>query len=181
METMLESGVDALLIETIFDTLNAKAAMAERAMKATGVKVPVMLSVTVSDTGGRTLSGQTLEAFLASVQHADIFSVGLNCSFGAKQLKPFLEQLYSSPYYISAYPNAGLPNSLGKYDQTPADMAHEVKEYVHEGLINISLGGCTDAYIAEYPALIAGAKPHIPVCKPDCMWLSGLELLGSET
>lgn len=182
MEAMLESGVDALLIETIFDTLNAKAAIlaAERAMQATGLKVPVMLSVTVSDTGGRTLSGQTLEAFLASVQHADIFSVGLNCSFGAKQLKPFLEQLAArAPYYISAYPNAGLPNSLGKYDQTPADMAHEVEEYIHEGLINI-IGGCcgtTDAYIAEYPALIAGAKPHVPARKPDCMWLSGLELL----
>ena len=182
MEALLESGVDALLIETIFDTLNAKAAIlaAERAMQATGLKVPVMLSVTVSDTGGRTLSGQTLEAFLASVQHADIFSVGLNCSFGAKQLKPFLEQLAArAPYYISAYPNAGLPNSLGKYDQTPADMAHEVKEYIHEGLINI-IGGCcgtTDAYIAEYPALIAGAKPHVPARRPDCMWLSGLELL----
>ena len=182
MEAMLESGVDALLIETIFDTLNAKAAIlaAERAMQATGLKVPVMLSVTVSDTGGRTLSGQTLEAFLASVQHADIFSVGLNCSFGAKQLKPFLEQLAArAPYYISANPNAGLPNSLGKYDQTPADMAHEVKEYIHEGLINI-IGGCcgtTDAYIAEYPALIAGAKPHVPARRPDCMWLSGLELL----
>ena len=182
MEAMLESGVDALLIETIFDTLNAKAAIlaAERAMQATGLKGPVMLSVTVSDTGGRTLSGQTLEAFLASVQHADIFSVGLNCSFGAKQLKPFLEQLAArAPYYISAYPNAGLPNSLGKYDQTPADMAHEVKEYIHEGLINI-IGGCcgtTDAYIAEYPALIAGAKPHVPARRPDCMWLSGLELL----
>lgn len=182
MEAMLESGVDALLIETIFDTLNAKAAIlaAERAMQATGLKVPVMLSVTVSDTGGRTLSGQTLEAFLASVQHADIFSVGLNCSFGAKQLKPFLEQLAArAPYYISAYPNAGLPNSLGKYDQTSADMAHEVEEYIHEGLINI-IGGCcgtTDAYIAEYPALIAGAKPHVPARKPDCMWLSGLELL----
>lgn len=182
MEAMLESGVDALLIETIFDTLNAKAAIlaAERAMQATGLKIPVMLSVTVSDTGGRTLSGQTLEAFLASVQHADIFSVGLNCSFGAKQLKPFLEQLAArAPYYISAYPNAGLPNSLGKYDQTPADMAHEVKEYIHEGLINI-IGGCcgtTDAYIAEYPALIAGAKPHVPARRPDCMWLSGLELL----
>ena len=88
------------------------------------------------------MSGQTLEAFLASVQHANIFSVGLNCSFGARQLKPFLEQLASrAPYYISAYPNAGLPNSLGKYDQTPADMAHEVKEYIQEGLVNI-IGGC---------------------------------------
>lgn len=182
MEALLEGGVDALLIETIFDSLNAKAAIcaAERAMQVTGLKVPVMLSVTVSDTGGRTLSGQTLEAFLASVQHADIFSVGLNCSFGAKQLKPFLKQLAArAPYYISAYPNAGLPNSLGKYDQSPADMAHEVKEYIHEGLINI-IGGCcgtTDAYIAEYPALIAGAQPHVPASKPDCMWLSGLELL----
>ena len=114
------------------------------------------------------------------MQHANIFSVGLNCSFGARQLKPFLEQLAArAPYYISAYPNAGLPNSLGQYDQSPADMAHEVKEYIHEGLINI-IGGCcgtTDAYIAEYPALIEGARPHVPVRKPDCLWLSGLELL----
>lgn len=182
MEAMLEGGVDAILIETIFDTLNAKAAIyaAEKAIKKTGVKVPIMLSVTVSDTGGRTLSGQTLDAFLASVQHADIFSVGLNCSFGAKQLKPFLEQLAArAPYYISAYPNAGLPNSLGQYDQTPTDMAHEVKEYIREGLVNI-IGGCcgtTDAYIAEYPALIEGARPHVPARKPDCLWLSGLELL----
>ena len=86
-----------------------------------------MLSITVSDTGGRTLSGQTLDAFLASVQHAPIFSIGLNCSFGAKQLKPFLQQLAArAPYYISAYPNAGLPNSMGEYDQTPVDMAREV-------------------------------------------------------
>ena len=182
MEAMLEGGVDAILIETIFDTLNAKAAVyaAEQAIKITGVEVPIMLSVTVSDTGGRTLSGQTLDAFLASVQHVNIFSVGLNCSFGARQLKPFLEQLAArAPYYISAYPNAGLPNSLGQYDQSPADMAHEVKEYIHEGLINI-IGGCcgtTDAYIAEYPALIEGARPHVPVRKPDCLWLSGLELL----
>ena len=116
MEALLEGGVDALLIETIFDTLNAKAAIfaAGQAMETVGVHVPLMLSVTVSDIGGRTLSGQTLDAFLASVQHADIFSVGLNCSFGARQLKPFLEQLAArAPYYISAYPNAGLPNSLG--------------------------------------------------------------------
>ena len=185
MEALLEGGVDAILIETIFDTLNAKAAIfaAEQAMKMTGIEVPIMLSVTVSDIGGRTLSGQTLDAFLASVQHANIFSVGLNCSFGARQLKPFLEQLASrAPSYISAYPNAGLPNSLGKYDQTPADMAHEVREYIEEGLINI-IGGCcgtTDAYIAEYPALVEGAKPHVPASAPDCMWLSGLELLEAK-
>ena len=182
MEAMLEAGVDALLIETIFDTLNAKAAIyaAEQAMEAIGVRVPLMLSVTVSDIGGRTLSGQTLEAFLASVQHADIFSVGLNCSFGARQLKPFLGQLAArAPYYISAYPNAGLPNSLGTYDQTPAEMADEIREYVHEGLVNI-IGGCcgtTDEYIAAYSSLIAGAVPHIPASVPDNLWLSGLELL----
>ena len=182
MEAMLEAGVDALLIETIFDTLNAKAAIyaAEQAMEAIGVRVPLMLSVTVSDIGGRTLSGQTLEAFLASVQHADIFSVGLNCSFGARQLKPFLEQLAArAPYYISAYPNAGLPNSLGTYDQTPAEMADEIREYVHEGLVNI-IGGCcgtTDEYIAAYSSLIAGAVPRIPALASDNLWLSGLELL----
>ena len=182
MEAMLEAGVDALLIETIFDTLNAKAAIyaAEQAMEAIGVRVPLMLSVTVSDIGGRTLSGQTLEAFLASVQHADIFSVGLNCSFGARQLKPFLEQLAArAPYYISAYPNAGLPNSLGTYDQTPAEMADEIREYIHEGLVNI-IGGCcgtTDEYIAAYSSFIVGAVPRIPASLPDNLWLSGLELL----
>lgn len=182
MEVLLKEGVDALLIETIFDTLNAKAAIyaAEEAMNKVGMTVPIMLSITVSDSGGRTLSGQTLEAFLASVQHANIFSIGLNCSFGARQLKPFLQQLaLQAPYYISAYPNAGLPNSLGQYDQTPEDMAHEVKEYIHERMVNI-IGGCcgtTDAYIAEYPNLIKNAQPHIPVSVPDAMWLSGLERL----
>ena len=182
MEALLEGGVDAILIETIFDTLNAKAAVlaAETAMQNLGRNVPLMLSVTVSDVAGRTLSGQTLDAFLASVQHADIFSIGLNCSFGARQLKPFLEQLARrAPYYISAYPNAGLPNSLGQYDQTPEEMAAEVKEYIDEGLVNI-IGGCcgtTEAYIAKYQELIKDAKPHVPAPKPDYLWLSGLELL----
>ncbi len=182
MEALIDGGVDAILIETIFDTLNAKAAIfaAESAMQVKGVSLPIMLSVTVSDAGGRTLSGQTLDAFLASVQHAPIFSVGLNCSFGAKQLKPFLEGLATrAPYYISAYPNAGLPNSLGKYDQSPEEMAGQIKEYIEEGLANI-IGGCcgtTDEYIAKYVALIEGKAPHIPVERPDCMWLSGLELL----
>ena len=182
MEALLEGGVDAILIETIFDTLNAKAAIfaACEAMKKVGREVPLMLSVTVSDTGGRTLSGQTLDAFLASVQHAPIFSIGLNCSFGAKQLKPFLQQLAArAPYYISAYPNAGLPNSMGEYDQTPEDMAREVKEYIEEGLVNI-IGGCcgtTEAYIAKYMPLVDGAQPHTPVAKPETFCLSGLELL----
>lgn len=182
MEALLEGGVDALLIETIFDTLNAKAAIraAELSMEKTGRKVPLMLSVTVSDVGGRTLSGQTLDAFLASVEHADLFSIGLNCSFGARQLKPFLERLAArAPYYVSAYPNAGLPNTLGQYDQTPEDMAAEVKEYIDEGLVNI-IGGCcgtTEKYIAKYQDLIRGVQPRVPVQPHKYMWLSGLELL----
>lgn len=182
MEALIEGGVDAILIETIFDTLNAKVAIqaAELSMQKMGRKLPLMLSVTVSDIAGRTLSGQTLDAFLASVQHADLFSVGLNCSFGARQLKPFLEQLAKrAPYYISAYPNAGLPNSLGQYDQSPEEMAAEVKEYIDEGLVNI-IGGCcgtTEEYIARYQELIKDAKPHIPAPEPQSLWLSGLELL----
>lgn len=187
MEALLEGGVDAILIETIFDTLNAKAAIfaAESAMRNSGREVPLMLSVTVSDIAGRTLSGQTLDAFLASVQHAPIFSIGLNCSFGARQLKPFLEGLANrAPYYISAYPNAGLPNSLGQYDQTPEEMASEVKEYIEEGLVNI-IGGCcgtTEEYIAKYQDLIqhpdgSWKTPHVPADKPQRLWLSGLELL----
>ncbi len=189
MEALLEGGVDALLIETIFDTLNAKAAIfaAEEAMQRMNREVPLMLSITVSDAAGRTLSGQTLDAFLASVQHANIFSIGLNCSFGAKQLKPFLERLAArAPYYISAYPNAGLPNSLGEYDQTPEQMAAEVKEYVDEGLVNI-IGGCcgtTEKYIEKYQELITfpqndkkWKQPHVPANKPDHLCLSGLELL----
>ncbi len=181
MEALIEGGVDALLIETIFDTLNAKAALyaAEQVMERMGRRLPIMLSVTISDAAGRTLSGQTLDAFLASVSRADIFSVGLNCSFGAAQMKPYLKGLAArAPYYISCYPNAGLPNSLGGYDQTPAEMAVQVKEYITEGLVNI-IGGCcgtTDAYIAEYAALVEGAKPHVPTSRPEALWLSGLEL-----
>ena len=181
IEALIEGGVDALLIETIFDTLNAKAAIyaAEQVMTRMDKHLPIMLSVTLSDTAGRTLSGQTLDAFLASVSHADIFSVGLNCSFGAAQMKPYLRSLAArAPYYISCYPNAGLPNNLGGYDQTPVEMAAQVKEYIDEGLVNI-IGGCcgtTDAYIAEYAQLIEGAKPHTPTKRPGTMWLSGMEL-----
>ncbi|MCQ2257224.1 MAG: methionine synthase [Bacteroidaceae bacterium] len=182
IEALIDGGVDALLIETIFDSLNAKACIyaAENIMEKKGRRIPIMLSVTVSDTAGRTLSGQTLEAFLASVQHADILSIGLNCSFGARQLKPFLKLLAAkAPYYISAHPNAGLPNSLGLYDQTPQMMAQQIAEYVDEGLVNI-IGGCcgtTEAYIAEYPALVEGKKPHVPAQPAQNMILSGLELL----
>lgn len=182
MEALLEGGVDAVLIETIFDTLNAKAAImaARECMEKVGRRVPIMLSATVADVSGRTLSGQTLEAFLASVMSDDIFSVGLNCSFGARQLKPYLEVLAQrAPCYISAYPNAGLPNSLGQYDQTPDEMAEEVGEYVAEGLVNI-IGGCcgtTEEYIARYQDIIRGKQPHVPVPPSENLCLSGLELL----
>lgn len=181
IEALLLGGVDALLIETIFDTLNAKAAIwaARRSMQKLAREVPIMLSVTVSDVAGRTLSGQTMDAFLASVSHADLLSVGLNCSFGARQLKPFLEQLARrAPFYISAYPNAGLPNSLGQYDQSPDDMEAEMKEYVDEGLVNI-IGGCcgtTHEYIARYGKLVEGAHPHRPAVASRNLCLSGLEL-----
>ena len=148
--------------------------------RRSGRQMPIMLSITVSDLAGRTLSGQTLDAVLASVSSYPLFSVGLNCSFGADQMKPFLEELARrAPYYISAYPNAGLPNSLGQYDQTAETMAPLIKDFVDEGLVNI-IGGCcgtTDEFIAKYVPIVENAKPHVPQPKPQTMWLSGLELL----
>lgn len=182
MDALVEGGVDALLIETIFDTLNSKAAIdaAIDVMSRHCVDLPIMLSVTVSDLAGRTLSGQTLDAYLASVSTYPIFSIGLNCSFGAAQMKPYLRQLAQrAPYYISAYPNAGLPNSLGLYDETPESMAPQIGEFIDEGLVNI-VGGCcgtTEKFIERYVPLAAGKRPHKPADKPQTMWLSGLELL----
>ena len=196
MNGLIEGGVDALLIETIFDTLNAKCAVdaAMRSMAEKGVELPIMLSVTISDLAGRTLSGQTLDAFLASVSTYPIFSIGLNCSFGATQMKPYLRELArKAPYYISCYPNAGLPNALGLYDETAESMAPKMGELVDEGLVNI-IGGCcgtTDEFIRLYQPLVRGKwkeengkripgewkKPHVPVERPQSMWLSGLELL----
>ena len=181
-DALIEGGVDALLIETIFDTLNAKVAIdaVMRVMERRQIELPIMLSVTVSDLAGRTLSGQTLDAFLASISTYPIFSVGLNCSFGATQMKPFLKELArKAPYYISAYPNAGLPNSMGLYDETAETMAPKMGELVDEGLVNI-IGGCCgtdETFISKYVPLVAGKDPHIPVEKPLTMWLSGLELL----
>ena len=186
VDALIEGGVDALLIETIFDTLNAKAAIdaAITVMQQRGVDLPIMLSVTISDAAGRTLSGQTLDAFLASVSSYPIFSVGLNCSFGADQMAPYLRQLARrAPYYISAYPNAGLPNSMGFYDETPQSMAPKIGALIDEGLVNI-VGGCcgtTDEFIREYQQLVIKKQPHVPVPKSDAMWLSGLELLEVST
>lgn len=185
IEALIDGGVDLLLIETIFDTLNAKAALfaADEVNKERGINIPIMISVTLSDKGGRTLSGQTIGAFLASINHIDYLSVGLNCSFGASDMKPFLKEIGKrAPSFISAYPNAGLPNQFGEYDETPEIMAHQIKEFVDEGLVNI-LGGCcgtTPDHIAQYVALVEGAKPHQPAPAPQYMWLSGLELLEAK-
>ena len=177
---MIEGGIDAVLIETIFDTLNAKVAIdaSLSEMKKADVNLPIMLSVTITDLSGRTLSGQTLDAFLASVSSYPIFSVGLNCSFGAEQMRPYLKELAAkAPYYISIHPNAGLPNSMGEYDETPEIMVPQMASFVDEGLVNI-IGGCcgtTEEFIAGYVKVVEGKKPHIPVDAPKEMILSGLE------
>ena len=177
---MIEGGIDAVLIETIFDTLNAKIAIdaSLSEMKKAGVDLPIMLSVTITDLSGRTLSGQTLDAFLASVSSYPIFSVGLNCSFGAEQMRPYLKELAAkAPYYISIHPNAGLPNSMGEYDETAEIMVPQMASFVDEGLVNI-IGGCcgtTEEFIAGYVKVVEGKKPHLPVDAPKEMILSGLE------
>ncbi len=182
MLALIEGGVDALLCETIFDTLNAKAAVyaADEAMKLAGREVPVMLSFTVADSSGRILSGQSIEAFVASVMSRNLLSIGLNCSFGAEQMKPFIKRLAEiAPCYVSAYPNAGLPNEFGAYDQTAYEMAMLMKEYMDEGLVNI-VGGCcgtTNEHISYLAVLAAERQPRKPVLYPADMWLSGLDRL----
>jgi len=141
---LLDGGADALLVETVFDTLNAKAALMaiDEVVRARGARVPIMVSGTITDASGRTLSGQTTEAFLISVSHMPLLSIGLNCALGAKQLRPYLQTLSEkSDFLVSAHPNAGLPNEFGEYDETAEEMAAQVEEYLQEGLVNI-LGGC---------------------------------------
>ena len=182
MEGLIEGGADIILIETIFDTLNAKVAIdaATSTMQRLQKDLPIMVSVTVSDLAGRTLSGQTLDAFMASVGSYPIFSIGLNCSFGARQMKPFIAELArKAPWYTSAHPNAGLPNSMGLYDETAESMAPQIAELIDEGLVNI-VGGCcgtTDEFIARYADLVKGKTPREPKPQPETMRLSGLDLL----
>jgi 5-methyltetrahydrofolate--homocysteine methyltransferase len=179
---LVEGGADLLLIETIFDTLNAKAAIfaAEEVAAETGINTPIMLSVTLSDKAGRTLSGQTLGAFVASVSHANPLLIGLNCSLGAAELKPYVKELgKAAPFYISTYPNAGLPNQLGEYDETPEKMASQIREFIDERLINV-VGGCcgtTPEHISKYVDLVKGAIPHERSKPSEYMQLSGLEML----
>ncbi len=185
MTALIRGGVDGLLIETIFDTLNAKAALyaAEKAMQACGKRVELLLSATVADVSGRTLSGQTIRAFMASVSHANILSIGLNCSFGARDLKPYLQEMAAcAPCYVSAYPNAGLPNQFGQYDETPEIMAPQVQEYIDEQLVNI-IGGCcgtSPAHIAAYQQFVNIATPRKPQLPTQHTELAGLELFTIE-
>lgn len=179
-KSLLEGGVDLLLIETIYDSLNAKAAIwgARRAMESVGRRVPVILSVTLTESG-RTLAGQTLEAFVVTVSHCRPLAVGLNCSFGADAMMKYVEALQLYPYAVSVYPNAGLPNAMGEYDETPEKMAAKIEPMLSRGLVNI-IGGCcgtTPAHIKAIAALAAKYKPRvIPVVEEE-MALAGLEPL----
>jgi 5-methyltetrahydrofolate--homocysteine methyltransferase len=185
IDGLIDGGVDLLLFETVFDTLNLKAGLdaAEEVMQRRGVEVAVMMSLTLSTAGGRSFSGQTLEAFLTSILHSPyIVSVGLNCSFGPADMLPYLKELAAiAPTLVTAHPNAGLPNEFGEYAETPQRMAHTIAEFLNLQLVNV-IGGCcgtTPAHIREIAALAKAAKPHVPVVLDDANTLrvSGLEML----
>lgn len=161
---LIRGGVDVLLVETVFDTLNAKAALfaIEELKEETGINIPVMISGTITDASGRTLSGQTAEAFLISIEHLPLLSVGFNCALGAKQLTPYLESVSNKSIYgISAHPNAGLPNAFGEYDETPEQMAAQIKTYLDKSLINI-IGGCCGTSPDHIKAIAELAKNYKP-------------------
>ncbi|NQU52969.1 MAG: methionine synthase [Bacteroidetes bacterium] len=180
IEGLLDGGVDLLLIETIFDTLNGKAAIfaVEEALEARGLKLPLMVSGTITDASGRTLSGQTLEAFLNSVSHVDLLSIGLNCSLGTTDLRPYVKELSKkAPFHISAHPNAGLPNQFGEYDETPEMMAGYLQDYLDNNFVNI-IGGCcgtTPDHIHEFAKIAEKAKPHAVNEADSNTRFSGLE------
>jgi 5-methyltetrahydrofolate--homocysteine methyltransferase len=162
---LIDGGADLLLVETIFDTLNAKACLfaIQELYEEIGKELPIMVSGTITDASGRTLSGQTTDAFLISVSHVPLLSVGLNCALGAKQLRPYLQILdEQAPFFVSAYPNAGLPNEFGHYDQSPDEMAEQIEEFLKEGLVNI-VGGCcgtTPDHIKKIAAVASKFKPR---------------------
>jgi 5-methyltetrahydrofolate--homocysteine methyltransferase len=179
---LLDGGADLLLVETIFDTLNAKAALMgiEAYLKEVGRKIPVMVSGTITDASGRTLSGQTLEAFMLSLEHVELLSMGLNCSLGAKEIRPYLQEMSEkSPHFVSVHPNAGLPNQFGAYDETPVEMSRHIKDFVDHGYVNI-VGGCcgtTPEHIRAFATLIQQARPRVPASAAPGLKLSGLEPL----
>ena len=161
---LIDGGVDLLLVETIFDTLNAKACLfaIQEIFEERNIQIPVMVSGTITDASGRTLSGQTTEAFLISISHVPLLSVGLNCALGAKELRPYLQVMAKkSDYFVSAHPNAGLPNEFGEYDQSPENMASQIREFLDENLINI-IGGCCGTTPAHIKAISEMVKEYQP-------------------
>jgi len=164
VEALIDGGADLLLVETIFDTLNAKAALfaIEEVKEERHIDIPIMVSGTITDASGRTLSGQTVEAFLTSISHVPLLSVGFNCALGAQQLKPYLQRLSNeTDFYTSAHPNAGLPNAFGEYDETPKQMQQYIEEYLKDDLINI-IGGCCGTSPAHIKAIADVAKNYKP-------------------
>lgn len=164
VEALIDGGVDLLLVETIFDTLNAKAALfaIEEVKEERNIEIPIMVSGTITDASGRTLSGQTVEAFLASISHVSLLSVGFNCALGAEQLKPYLKRLSNeTEFFTSAHPNAGLPNAFGEYDQTPKEMQQFIEEYLQDSLINI-IGGCCGTNPEHIKAIAEVASKYQP-------------------
>ena len=180
VEGLLDGGADILLVETVFDTLNAKAALVaiEEALEARGQDIPLMISGTITDASGRTLSGQTLEAFLYTLSHVKLLSIGLNCSLGATEMKPYLKELSrKAPFFVSAHPNAGLPNQFGRYDETPEIMGAEIRDYLDHRYVNI-VGGCcgtTPAHIREFARAAATARPHEVTPHDHLTRFTGLE------
>lgn len=185
IEALLDGGVDVLLVETIFDTLNSKAALfaIEQVFDRRGeeARVPVMISVTITDNSGRTLSGQTIGAFYNSIAHAKPFSVGINCALGGEAMRPYVEELSRiADCYVTCYPNAGLPNAFGGYDETPADMAKILGEFAAKGWVNM-VGGCcgsTPAHIAAIAQAVRGRAPRMLPQARRALRLSGLEPLA---
>src|SRR5437879_9649005 len=181
-KALVEGGVDLLLVETVFDTLNAKAALfgIEEYFDSSGQRVPVIVSVTIVDRSGRTLSGRTVEAFWISISHMPLFSVGMNCALGAKEMRPFLEELSRlAPIPITCYPNAGLPNAFGGFDETPERMAADLGEFARNGWLNIAGGCCgsTPDHIGAIGEAIRGVAPRVvPKIEPYSRF-SGLEAL----
>ena len=164
VEALIDGGVDLLLVETIFDTLNAKAALfaIEEVKEERHIDIPIMVSGTITDASGRTLSGQTVEAFLTSISHIPLLSVGFNCALGAEQLQPYLQRLSNeTEFYTSAHPNAGLPNAFGEYDQSAKEMQGFIKDYLKDGLINI-IGGCCGTNPEHIKAIAEVAKNYKP-------------------
>ncbi|RLD28742.1 MAG: 5-methyltetrahydrofolate--homocysteine methyltransferase [Bacteroidetes bacterium] len=164
IEALIDGGVDVLLVETIFDTLNAKAALfaIDEVLEERNMEIPIMVSGTITDASGRTLSGQTVEAFLTSISHIPLLSVGFNCALGAEQLKPYMQRLSNkTEFFTSAHPNAGLPNAFGEYDQTPEQMQLLIEDYLKDGLINI-IGGCCGTNPEHIKAIADVAKNYEP-------------------